>query len=151
MGKKKKKKKKKKRKKEISAPKSGSSTDSESEIDVGDSSASVDMFGIQARQKLVPAQAETPQPRRGRGRPKKLTDKLVLKTVLTPGSGKRGPKPKYHTPDAVKAKGVMAGTARPSFDTDSSGHCISDTDDEDDIHPDLKAVELSETEISSSD
>ena len=54
--------------------------------------------------------------------PQKFTDMLVLKTVLTPGSGKRGPKPKYHTPDAAKARGVMAGTARPSFDTDSSGH-----------------------------
>jgi len=78
-------------------------------------------------------------------RPQKLTD------LMTPGLNKRGPKPKYHTPDAVKAKGVMAGTARPSFDTDSSGHCISDSDDGDDLIPDLKTVELSETEISSSD
>merc|ERR1719334_1312226 len=85
--KKKKKKKKKKRKKEVSAPKSGSSTDSDSEIDVGMTSG-VDMFGIQARQKLVPGHTvaaqqlslQTPQPRRGRGRPKKLTEKLVLKT-----------------------------------------------------------------------
>ena len=155
--KKKKKKKKKKRKKEISAPKSGSSTDSESEIDVGDSSASVDMFGIQARQKLVPAQADTPQPKRGRGRPKKLTDKLVLKTVLTPGSGKRGPKPKYHTPDAAKTRGVMAGTARPSFDTDSSGHeSDSDTvDREKDQRRDKDEQQppplLSDSEVGSSD
>merc|ERR1712025_459214 len=155
---KKKKKKKKKRKKEISAPKSGSSTDSESEIDVGDSSASVDMLGIQARQKLVPAQADTPQPKRGRGRPKKLTDKLVLKTVLTPGSGKRGPKPKYHTPDAAKARGVMAGTARPSFDTDSSGH-ETDSDNADREKVQRSSIKeqqppqvvLSDSEVGSSD
>ena len=38
------------------------------------------------------------------------------------GNNKRGPRPKYHTPDAAKARGVVAGTARPSFDTDSSDH-----------------------------
>ena len=142
--KKKKKKKKKKRKKEQAAltnskvrdanKSDGSSSDSDSDIDVGDSST-VDMFGIQARQKLVPgvaASARLPDLqsnadavaaiRKGRGRPKK-----GLQASLQEGSGKRGPKPKYYSPDAVaKVGGVVAGTARPSFDTDSDSNSDSE-------------------------
>ena len=113
--KKKKKKKKKKRKKEqavSNSKRSDSSSDTESDIDVGDSSG-VDMFGIQARQKLVPGGTPATD-RRGRGRPKKGQ-------LAGTSGGKRGPKPKYHTGHAAAmAGGVMAGTARPSFDTDSS-------------------------------
>ena len=123
--KKKKKKKKKKRKKEIPQPKLHSS--SETESDNEESSQAVDMFGIQARHNKS----------RSKNRVRDLTD-----------SAKRGPKPKYHTPDAVKAKGVMAGTARPSFDTDSSHGSDSDGGAELSI---LKTVEISDTEISTSD
>ena len=136
--KKKKKKKKKKRKKEqvvANSKRSDSSSDSESDIDVGENNA-VDMFGIQARQKLTPGGGVGARPgvlpaaRRGRGRPKKPGQLPLLILGGTPG-GKRGPKPKYHTPDAaVKAMGVVAGTARPSFDTDSSEHRSSDSEQE---------------------
>ena len=152
--KKKKKKKKKKRKRELTTHKSESSTDSGSEIDVSAPTQTVDMFGIQARQKNAPAGLEasvTPQGKRARGRPSKLADKLLNRG--TPGSAKRGPKPKYHTPDAAKTRGVMAGTARPSFDTDSSGHGMSDSDGG---RPARKAaaqqeVVLSDSEVGSSD
>ena len=146
--KKKKKKKKKKRKKEQAAAAANnrvrdaksdaSSSDSESDIDVGDSST-VDMFGIQARQKLVPgvvASARLPELpsnadavaaiRKGRGRPKKGMQ-ASLPQSPSHGSGKRGPKPKYYSPDAVaKVGGVVAGTARPSFDTDSDTNSDSE-------------------------
>ena len=145
--KKKKKKKKKKRKKEQAAltnskvreaKSDGSSSDSDSDIDVGDSTT-VDMFGIQARQKLVPgvaASARLPELpsnadavaaiRKGRGRPKKGLQGSLPQSP-SHGSGKRGPKPKYYSPDAVaKVGGVVAGTARPSFDTDSDSNSDSE-------------------------
>ena len=145
--KKKKKKKKKKRKKEQAAltnskvrdaKSDGSSSDTDSDIDVGDSST-VDMFGIQARQKLVPGVAATARLpelpanadavaaiRKGRGRPKKGLQ-ASLPQSPSHGSGKRGPKPKYYSPDAVaKVGGVVAGTARPSFDTDSDSNSDSE-------------------------
>merc|ERR1719419_1894105 len=73
---------------------------------------------------VVGASQDTPaSSRRGRGRPKKGH------TLLHGSAAKRGPKPKYHTPDAAaKAGGVVAGTARPSFDTDSFAHELSDSD-----------------------
>ena len=101
-----------------------------------ESSPAVDMFGIQARQANTPGQKYSPFSKRSKSRVKNLTD-----------SAKRGPKPKYHTPDAVKAKGVMAGTARPSFDTDSSHGSESDGGEA----SLLNTVEISDTEISTSD
>lgn len=140
--KKKDKKKKKRRRDRDDRVHSDSSSDSEDEIDVVGRSRndtpvhSVDMFGIQARQNLgvhahnflIPsANVETePNPailnipvKKKRGRPRK--GEIVIKTPKIPK--RRGPKPKYHTPvDVAKARGVVAGTARPSFETDSSGH-----------------------------
>ena len=125
--KKKKKKKKKKRKREaqVSRPHTSSDTDSGNEA--------ADLFGINSRQSNTPGV-------HGKHKPRKLTDRLVM----------RGPKPVYHTPDAAKTKGVMAGTARPSFDTDSSGHGLSD-DDDDATKDEAVTENISETEISSSD
>ena len=143
--KKKKKKKKKRKRKEVSRsrPNSSSDTDSDNEAD-----KSVDIFGIQARHNMAPDdnnQHFTPFNKK-KVRPKKLER---LRMNMTPGLTKRGPRPKYHTPDAAKAQGVMAGTARPSFDTDSSGHGMSD-ENEDKVAL-ANTVELSETEMSSSD
>merc|ERR1711971_1153027 len=89
--------------------------------------------------------------KRKRRRGRRLQGLVLIARVtmsLTPGLTKRGPRPKYHTPDAAKAQGVMAGTARPSFDTDSSGHEMSDSDE---VKVAANTVELSETEMSSSD
>ena len=64
--------------------------------------------------------------RKGRGRPKKGLQ-ASLPQSPSHGSGKRGPKPKYYSPDAVaKVGGVVAGTARPSFDTDSDSNSDSE-------------------------
>jgi len=136
-----KKKKKRRRDREGRVHSDNSSSDSEDDIDVvgrsrNDTPVSVDMFGIQARQNLgvhahnflIPsANVQTePNPailnipvKKKRGRPRK--GEIVIKTPKIPQ--RRGPKPKYHTPvDVAKARGVVAGTARPSFETDSSGH-----------------------------
>merc|ERR1711915_508045 len=58
---------------------------------------------------------------------KSVKIKSPIKAHKTPLM-KRGPKPKYPTPDVAKTAGVTAGTARPSFDTDSSSHNDSDNE-----------------------
>jgi len=87
----------------------------------------VDVFGIQARHNLQFANTPSvPAPDASR-KAKTLKIKSPVTSLQTPLL-KRGPKPKYHTPDVAKTAGVTAGTARPSFDTDSSSHNESDAD-----------------------
>ena len=115
-----KKRRKKKRKDGVSGGDSSDSSDAEAEGE------NVDMFGIQARHNMsfanTPAAPTHPAP--GQKIIKIHSPQVPLKTPVL----KRGPKPKYHTPDVAKTAGVTAGTARPSFDTDSSSHGESDID-----------------------
>ena len=133
---KKKKDKKKKKKKKKDGDGSDSSDSSDVEVE-----RKVDMFGIKARN-LVHTPATPAPPTSTKKSIKIKSPQVPLSTPLM----KRGPKPKYHTPDVAKTAGVTAGTARPSFDTDSSSHGESDID--------LSKVDLgdiSDDEIRSSD
>lgn len=119
--KKKDKKRKKKKRKEGVSDESSESSDMEKDTD------KVDVFGIQARHNLQFANTPSvPAPDASR-KAKTLKIKSPVTSLQTPLL-KRGPKPKYHTPDVAKTAGVTAGTARPSFDTDSSSHNESDAD-----------------------
>merc|ERR1712004_284016 len=65
--------------------------------------------------------------RKGRDRSKKGLDTSLPHPPSQGSLAKRGPKPKYYSPDAVaKVGGVVAGTARPSFDTDSDSNSDSE-------------------------
>ena len=108
----KKKKKKKDKKKRKKKKKEGGTEDSSDSSDT--ENTKVDMFGIKARQGIQATSTPTTIIS-----PKKLKIKSPMPAGLTPYL-KRGPRPKYHTPDVAKTAGVTAGTARPSFDTESS-------------------------------
>lgn len=115
--KRKKKKKDKKRKKKKKRKKNGPSTSGCSGSSDVDELRTTDVFGIKARNTPVIKPSAT-----NLGKVKAL--ELPTATPVM----KRGPKPKYHTPDVAKTAGVTAGVARPSFDTDSSSHAESDND-----------------------
>ena len=111
----------------------------------------VDMFGMAARRQLtstpaVPS-ASTPcvQNNSNENNDTKYESGLPLASpALTPFL-KRGPKPKYHTPDVAKYSGVTAGTARPSFDTDSSKG--SDTEDGSDSDDDTSCDDIATSDL----
>ena len=135
-----KKKKDKKRKRKKKDEVGGESSDS-SDVDV-EKEARVDMFGIQARHGMQFPNTPT--------LPVVGSKSLKIKAPQAPITPllMRGPKPKYHTPDVAKTAGVTAGTARPSFDTDSSSHGESDIDLSK-VNEDLENI--SEDEVGSSD
>ena len=121
----KKKKKDKKRKRKKKKEGMGADSSDSSDVDVEDNGR-IDMFGIQARHGMqFPNTPILPVINR-----KSIKIKAPQAPQAPPISPllMRGPKPKYHTPDVAKTAGVTAGTARPSFDTDSSSHGESDID-----------------------
>ena len=108
----------------------------------------VDVFGMAARRQLtstpaVPS-ASTPYISNESADSKVESGLPVASPALTPFL-KRGPKPKYHTPDVAKYSGVTAGTARPSFDTDSSKG--SDTEDESDSDDDTSCDDIASSDL----
>jgi len=147
--KRKKDKKKRKKKKKEEAVSSSNSSDS-SDLDVG-SVGKVDMFGIQARNNSQSQLASTPAAPTVAKKTVRIKSPGAANMVHKTPTLKRGPKPKYHTPDVAKTGGVTAGVARPSFDTDSSSHGDTDGEnsnvDEEQNNEDI----ISDNEVRSSD